>query len=61
MLNKLTSYLKGSYEELKKVEWPTRREALRATLVVLGVSLGLAVFLGAVDLGLNRLLQLILA
>lgn len=60
MANPLGTYLKGAYEELKKVVWPSRQETIQHTLVVIGLSLTLAVFLGAVDyllnLGLERLL-----
>ncbi|MBU1146006.1 preprotein translocase subunit SecE [Patescibacteria group bacterium] len=47
--NKLTNYFRDSYRELKKVVWPTKRETINHTLVVIGISLGVAVFLGALD------------
>lgn len=47
--NKLTNYFRDSYRELKKVVWPTKRETTNHTLVVIGISLGVAVFLGALD------------
>ncbi len=47
--NKLTNYLRDSYRELKKVVWPTKRETINHTLVVIGISLGVAIFLGALD------------
>lgn len=34
---------------MKKVNWPTRQETLRYTLLVIGVSFGIAVFLGGID------------
>lgn len=61
MLKKATSYFKESYEELKKVQWPNRKETIQYTLVVLGASLFLAVFLGAIDFGLNFVLELIVS
>ena len=48
--NKLTTFLKEVYLETKKVNWPTRQETFRYTLLVIGVSVAVAVFLGAVDL-----------
>ena len=45
--------------ELKKVAWPTRKETLNYTLMVIGVCVGLAVFIGAVDFGLSKALELI--
>ncbi|MFZ5364423.1 MAG: preprotein translocase subunit SecE [Patescibacteria group bacterium] len=47
--NKLTNYFRDSYRELKKVVWPTKRETINHTLTVIGISLGVAVFLGALD------------
>jgi preprotein translocase subunit SecE len=47
--NKLTNYLRESYQELKKVVWPTKQETTNLTLVVIGISLGVAAFLGALD------------
>lgn len=49
MANKLTNYIKGSVEEMKKVTWPTKKETKNFTLLVIGISLGTAVFLGALD------------
>jgi preprotein translocase subunit SecE len=47
--NKLTNYLRDSYRELKKVVWPTKKETINHTLLVIGISLGVAAFLGALD------------
>ena len=49
MGNKLTNYIKGSYEEMKKVTWPTKKETKSYTLLVIGISLAVAAFLGALD------------
>ncbi len=60
MANPLVTYFRGAWEELKKVVWPTKNEILQHTLVVIGLSLFLAAFLGAADyllsLGLEKLL-----
>ncbi len=61
MANPLVSYLKQALEELKKVVWPSRQETIQHTLIVVGLSLGLALFLGAIDYGLNYGLQVLLA
>ena len=42
----LIQYLKDSRQELKKVSWPTKREAWKQTMVVIGMSLAVAIFLG---------------
>jgi len=58
MFQKLTDYLKGTKLELKQVNWPTKKQTRNHTLLVIGISLALAAFLGAVDFGLNKLLEL---
>ncbi|PIW76382.1 MAG: preprotein translocase subunit SecE, partial [Candidatus Portnoybacteria bacterium CG_4_8_14_3_um_filter_40_10] len=46
---KLVNFLKEVRFELKKVTWPTRQETIRFTLLVIGVSAGVAAFLGGLD------------
>lgn len=58
MINKLTQYIKESRDELKKVVWLTRKELTNHTLVVIGVSLGVAAFLGLIDFGLTKAIEL---
>lgn len=48
-MNKLTNYIKSSAEEMKKVTWPTKKETQNYTFLVIGISLAVAVFLGALD------------
>ncbi|MBI5465907.1 MAG: preprotein translocase subunit SecE [Candidatus Kerfeldbacteria bacterium] len=61
MPNFIVTYLKASLEELKKVVWPSKRETLQHTLIVVGLSLVLALFLGAIDYLLNLGLQELIA
>ncbi len=46
----IKTYFVESYAELKKVNWPTRQETIRLTLIVIGFSLGVAIFLGILDI-----------
>ena len=46
---KVIDFLKEVKIELKKVNWPTKKESVRYTLIVIGVSLGVAFFLGFFD------------
>ena len=46
--------------EFTKVSWPTRQELWQSTLVVIIVSGIVAAFIGIVDLGLARLVTLVL-
>ena len=58
MLNNLIEYIKSSRAELKHASWPTRKETIRFTIIVIGVSFFVAAFLGGLDLlftyGLER-------
>ncbi|MDP2708719.1 MAG: preprotein translocase subunit SecE [bacterium] len=49
-MEKLINYVKASIEEMKKVTWPTKKEAYNYTLLVIFISLGVALFLGLLDL-----------
>jgi len=42
-------YFRETWAELKKVRWPTRQEAQNLTLIVLGVTVGMAAVLGLMD------------
>ncbi len=46
--------------ELKKVTWPSRKETIASTSVVLITVILVAFYLGIVDLGLSRLIKLFL-
>jgi preprotein translocase subunit SecE len=51
------TFLKEVRHELRRVTWPTRQEAIKHTLIVIGVSLGVAAFLGGLDLLFSWLLN----
>ncbi|PIR05926.1 preprotein translocase subunit SecE [Candidatus Kuenenbacteria bacterium CG11_big_fil_rev_8_21_14_0_20_37_9] len=59
-MNKLIQYIKDSKTELKKVVWPTKKQIINHTALVIGFSLALAVFLGIIDYALNKTLEIIL-
>jgi preprotein translocase subunit SecE len=46
--------------EFKRVTWPSRQELVNSTTVVIVVTLVLAFFLGAVDIGLTKVVERIL-
>jgi preprotein translocase SecE subunit len=51
------AWFKEIWGELKKVQWPTRQEAINLTMVVLVVSAALGLFLGGVDAAFNWLIE----
>ncbi len=56
-MNKLITYIQLSYTELRKVTWPTRKQALRLTLIVIAFSVVLAVVVGGFDSIIRAFLQ----
>lgn len=48
-LSKIALFLKEVRLEMKKVNWLTRQEVLRHTIVVVVFSLSVAIYLGALD------------
>jgi len=58
--NFVTRYLRETTGELRKVSWPTRREATSLTIVVLIVVTLMSAFLGVLDFIYSRFFVLIL-
>ena len=54
-------YLKESRQELKKVNWPSRREVLRMTLMVIVFSAVVALILGGFDFLFDRVVLILFA
>lgn len=57
MFSKIKNFLMEVKSEMKKVSWPTRKETLKYTLAVIGVSVVLAAFFGGLDYTLTYLLE----
>lgn len=60
MVNEIIKFLREVKVELKKVSWPSRKETIGSTSVVLVVVIIVAMFLGLIDIGLSRLIRIIL-
>lgn len=56
-MNKIITFIKEARVELKKVNWPNKQQTTRYTLLVIGVSLTVAVFLGSLDFAFGEILQ----
>ena len=55
----LRGFIRDTRAELRKVNWPTRREARSLTFVVVVVMVVMALFLFFVDLGFYNLFELV--
>lgn len=53
------SYIQGSRTEVRRVVWPTRRETVQTTLLVLAFVLILATFIWALDIVLAYVVTLL--
>jgi len=62
IINKAVGYIRESKMELKKVVWPSKKETTNHTLLVIGISLGVAILFGIFDyifnLGLQRFISI---
>jgi len=45
----ITTFFKEAKMEMKKVNWLTKRETIRYTLIVIGISVAVAIYLGSLD------------
>ena len=57
MISKAIEFLSEVKGEVKKVTWPSRKEALGGTAVVLVVVFLMALFLGIIDAILSKIVQ----
>ena len=58
-MNKAISFLKQSVAELKKSTWLTRKEVVQSTILVAIVVALVAAYVSIIDLGLTKVLGLI--
>jgi len=61
-MNKIIAYFREAFAEMKKVVWPTKKQTVNYTLVVIALSISVAVFFGFLDyifnLGLAQFLKI---
>jgi preprotein translocase subunit SecE len=60
-VQKIFQFLKETRYELKRVTWPSRKETVAGTAVVLIIVFIVAVFLGIVDMGLSEVIKQVLS
>ena len=61
VIDDVRRFLREARAELRKVTWPTPKEALASTSVVIVVVIIVSIFLGIIDLGLTRIIRLVLS
>jgi preprotein translocase subunit SecE len=59
-IDKAMQFLREVKVELKKVTWPTRKQTMGSTVVVLVIVTIISIFLGIVDAGLSGLIRAVL-
>ncbi|MBC7981692.1 preprotein translocase subunit SecE, partial [Candidatus Parcubacteria bacterium] len=56
----IISYIKEVASETRNIKWPTRKQVISYTLIVIVLSLLLAAYVGALDAAFAKLLSIIL-
>ena len=59
-LDKGLQFLREVKVELKKVTWPSRKQTIGSTVVVIVLVIIVSLFLGIVDIGLSNLIRVVL-
>lgn len=59
-MNKVTKFIKESIVEFKKIEWPTRKQTIRLTALVLGVSVIVSLYVSGVDYLFTKIIGIVL-
>jgi preprotein translocase subunit SecE len=59
-MEKIINYFKSAWSEAKKVSWPTKKQTINYSLLVIGLSVGFALFYVAIDyifnLGIEKII-----
>jgi preprotein translocase subunit SecE len=60
-MKKIKKYFLEVISELKKVTWPTKKQTIDKTLIVIGVSVAVAIYLGGLDYLFQRIMELLIS
>ena len=60
IFTKTKRFLREVKVELKKVTWPSRKQTLGSTAVVIALVMIISLFLGVVDFGISNLIRIVL-
>jgi preprotein translocase subunit SecE len=59
-LNQGVSFVQEAWTELAKVHYPSPKETMQATIVVVALALVMALWLGLIDMGATRVVRYLL-
>jgi len=60
IFTKAAQFLREVKVELKKVAWPSRKQTIGSTAVVIALVMLISLFLGVVDFGISSLIRIVL-
>jgi preprotein translocase subunit SecE len=60
VFTKTAQFLREVKVELKKVAWPSRKQTIGSTAVVIALVMIISLFLGVVDFGISSLIRIVL-
>ena len=60
IFTKTAQFLREVKVELKKVAWPSRKQTIGSTAVVIALVMLISLFLGVVDFGISSLIRIVL-
>lgn len=60
-VQELKEFFEEAKVELKKITWPSRKEAQATSIAVLVLTVVMAVFLGLTDMSLSKIVELLLS
>lgn len=53
------TFIQQTYDELKKVVWPTREELVRLTVIVIIISIIVGLYIGALDFIITKAMEIL--
>jgi preprotein translocase subunit SecE len=56
-MGNILQFFKEAKTELQKVNWPTKQQTINYTLIIIGISLAVAAFLGGLDYFFESILK----
>ena len=59
-MKKIVKFLKETKRELKKVNWPTKKQVVKLTIVVVFITLVVALYLGSLDFIFAKMIGVLL-